>query len=403
MRKLSSIILCAALAAIAFTTVSCDPKETAKNYKLTVVSVLPDDITVSDIQEITTEVVKDAVPTTITMVASGSGFTGSSELPQGNYSVTVSGKTTDGKKSVVGTVDIALYEDMTAEIKLESVATSPLVFKTIYPTTGKQFYIVGCDSYVEIVNNSDEVQYLDQIILYAGNGGQSQPNAWQANGYENLYGGGDQGPVIAFPGNGTDFPLQPGKSVVVANNPKNHKDMGEGYENCADLSKADWDIYLAHRANDVDYEGIPNMEIVYKGPYGTMNAWGPFLGKGAFALIKLPAGMTPAEFAAKDENYMTTPGTESSARFLVFPSEYVLDAVDVWDVTGETHYPTFLATDDAQGVMGVESYSGKCVRRKVVKIENGRCYFKDTNNSSKDFLSDQPLTPGVDPTAVDAE
>jgi hypothetical protein len=81
----------------------------------------------------------------------------------------------------------------------------------------------------------------------------------------------------------------------------------------------------------------------------------------------------------------------------------VLDAVDVWDVTGETHYPTFLATDDAQGVMGVESYSGKCVRRKVVKIENGRCYFKDTNNSSKDFLSDQPLTPGVDPTAVDAE
>jgi hypothetical protein len=37
----------------------------------------------------------------------------------------------------------------------------------------------------------------------------------------------------------------------------------------------------------------------------------------------------------------------------------------------------------------------------VAKIENGRVYYKDTNNSAEDFLTDQPQTPGIAPTAVD--
>ena len=41
------------------------------------------------------------------------------------------------------------------------------------------------------------------------------------------------------------------------------------------------------------------------------------------------------------------------------------------------------------------------MRRKVSRIENGRAYYQDTNNSSNDFLNNQPLTPGQTPTQAD--
>ena len=85
----------------------------------------------------------------------------------------------------------------------------------------------------------------------------------------------------------------------------------------------------------------------------------------------------------------------------MIPSKYVLDAVDIWNNNSETHYPTFLSKDDAKGVLASTAWAGMCVRRKVSKIANGRAYYQDTNNSSNDFLTNQPLTPGVKPTVAD--
>ena len=85
----------------------------------------------------------------------------------------------------------------------------------------------------------------------------------------------------------------------------------------------------------------------------------------------------------------------------MIPSKYVLDAVDIWNSSNENNYATFLSKDDAQGVLASTAWAGKCVRRKVTKIVNGRAYYQDTNNSANDFLNNQPLTPGVKPTEVD--
>ena len=111
--------------------------------------------------------------------------------------------------------------------------------------------------------------------------------------------------------------------------------------------------------------------------------------------------MTPEAYAADPANLQTTPNSTSTMQFLMIPSKYVLDAVDIWNNDNETHYPTFLPKDDAQGVSASETWAGKCIRRKVSKIVNGRAYYQDTNNSSNDFLNNQPLTPGVKPTEVD--
>lgn len=327
------------------------------------------------------------------------------ELPQGQYKVTVTGKVADEAKAYLsGSTSVDLYVNTPVTVNLQKVMQSSLIFKTIHNSGSKQYYMH--ESYFEIVNNSDEVQYLDNLILTAPAGNQQTANAWQANGYEDLYACG-QGSVVAFPGNGHDYPLQPGESVLIANDATNHKlaygedaSQAADYASCPDLSNADWEIYLNYNANDVDY-AAPNLKTIFhNNKY--MFAFGLGVSGRSYVLAKLPEGMTPEAYAALESSVMYEPGTSSTTMtYLVIPSKYVLDAVDIYDPETENHYPTFLPQDDATGVKGNPMYSAKCIRRKVTKIENGRPYYQDTNNSAADFLRDQPLTPGETPTSVD--
>ena len=102
-----------------------------------------------------------------------------------------------------------------------------------------------------------------------------------------------------------------------------------------------------------------------------------FLGRGIATCAKAPIKACP-EAAYSNWGRVYT-AEMSSLAVLVFP----------------------LPQDDATGVKGNPMYSAKCIRRKVTKIENGRPYYQDTNNSAADFLRDQPLTPGETPTSVD--
>lgn len=409
MKKSLKFFGIAAVAALALLATSCEKKDTAKNYTLTVNFSLPDGV--SSVSGLTVEATKGSKTTTLTVEETENGYTAVATLSQGNYSISVSG-TASVSSRVIGTADVSLYEDVETSITLSVVIESPLLIKAFQYSPGALYYVNGSDTWIEIVNNSDETQYLDQLIIVGGMGGQKAANAWQANGLEHLYGGASQSPVFAFPGKGTDYPLEPGKSVVLANNPKNHKVKDDGgeivpdpdHENCADLSNADWEFYCDYNANDVDYEGIPNLECIFYS-YKYQANWGQNFFCNAAMLIKLPEGVTPSQYVANEDNLMTTPGTTSDTQFLVFPNEYVLDAVDIWDADEEVHYPTFLAIDDAQGILGTGAWEGNAVRRKVAKIENGRAYYKDTNNSSKDFVSAKggTIVPAAVPTAADAE
>ena len=349
----NGVIAMMAVCGLAFVSCSEDNDEGMKSYKLTVSYSLPSDVEASNVEELKLILGSTAKNDTLSLDANPKEI----ELPQGQYKVTVTGKVADEAKA----------------------------------------YLSGSTS---------EVQYLDNLILTAPTGNQQTANAWQANGYEDLYACG-QGSVVAFPGNGHDYPLQPGESVLIANDATNHKlaygeDVSQAadYASCPDLSNADWEIYLDYNANDVDYDA-PNLKtIFYNNQY--MFAFGLGVSGRSYVLAKLPEGMTPEAYAALESSVMYEPGTSStSMSYLVIPSKYVLDAVDIYDPETENHYPTFLPQDDATGVKGNPMYSAKCIRRKVTKIENGRPYYQDTNNSAADFLRDQPLTPGETPTSVD--
>lgn len=396
MKKYLNFLLMSVIAIACMTAFqSCsDDDNVPQSYNLTINLDFKDGLTLDNIsalnivatndkgQEQTIEV--KAASTTITVI-------------EGQYKLVAGGKVKDEAAAyVTSNTSVNVYSETTATVSLEKSIQSPIIFKAIYSTGGIMGYVV--DQYFEIVNNSDEVQYLDGLILSSPQGKQSSANAWQASGYTDIYECG-QGVVIAFPGSGKEHPLEPGQSIVLANDATNHKDLaGEGNA-CPDLSKADWEVYISNVNGEVDYTA-PNVEIIFQNN-AYMKAFGlGFFGRG-YLIARCPEGMTPKQFAEDKSNIMTTPNTTSKTEYLMMPSKYVLDAVDIWDAQSTDHYGTFQANDDAQGILASTAWSGKCIRRKVSKIENGRAYYQDTNNSANDFINNADLTPGKTPTTAD--
>lgn len=383
--KIFAAVLVAGLSA-AFTACSSDNGGGVKSYPVSVNLSLGDGLAIDNISNLQLIVKSDkGVNDTIDVA----GLQTPLVLKQGVYDFSVTGKVKDEATAfVTGLAKANVYNETAVSVPVSKAYQSTLIFKTIYNAGGKQYYIK--DSFFEIVNNSDEVQYLDNVILASALAGQSTENAWQANGITDLYPMG-HGAVLAFPLSGTDYPLMPGQSIIIANDAANHADADHADDpNCPDLSKADWEVYLDYNSQEVD-NPAKNLKVIF-----TNNKYMPMWGFGvqsiALALVKLPDGVTPEDFAADANNFQTTPGTTTSQEYMMIPSKYVLDAVDVWNPNASEHYGFFLPKDDKQGVLCSDSYAGKCERRKVSNIVNGRKYYQDTNNSSEDFLTNQPLT-----------
>lgn len=381
------------VAGTAFFAACSSDDDGPKSYPVNVKVSLPSGLSASDVSNLKLVYSSDKGKTdTIDMTSETTSFV----AVQGVYTFYVTGKVKNEANGYVsGTTTANVYSEASVTVPTSKIQSSTLIFKTIFNAGTKMGYVK--DTYFEIVNNSDEVQYLDGVILLHNGANQKQANAWQANGYTSVYPTG-QGAVVAFPGSGHDYPLQPGQSVLIANDAVNHAELS-GAENAPDLSKADWEIYLDYNSREVDYPA-PNLDVLFtNNKY--MAAWGLGFFAGAFMLARLPEGVTPEAFAAYSANFMTTPGTTSTMLSMIMPAAYILDAVEIYDRDATEHYNYFLPADDAKGVTGCDIYSGKCVRRKVTKVVNGRAYYQDTNNSANDFLTEQPLTPGVTPSTAD--
>ena len=366
---------------------SCDKSEDngVKSHQLTVKFTMNDGLSAEKLSSMRLIVSNDKGMNDTLNVKEGASFT----FKQGQYRLIVTAKVTDEAAAYAqGTADVALFAEQTTTVSLHKVVKSPLLFKAIYTAGAKQRYLQ--DSYFEIVNNSDEVQYLDGLILSAPQGTQIQKNAWQSHGIENLYACG-QGTVVAFPGSGKEHPILPDQSVLIANDAANHKELSEGESKCPDLSKADWEIYLDKAKGDVDYPA-PNLKVLFYNNTA-MKSFGIGVFGRAYILARCPEGMSVDDFAANPSNLMTMPGTTATMQYLMIPSSYVLDAVDVWKRNSSTHYPVFLPKDDAEGVLQADTWSGKGIQRKVSKTENGRKYYQDTNHSANDWDSNVTLHP----------
>ncbi len=395
---------------------SCDKDDSVTTYyDLSVSVVLPEDVQAADITSGSVVVINEQTGREYSSNEILSEY--SFELPGGTYSVTASfrNENVGSAVSYSASKSVGVYDATSISLELVKSVSSGLIFKEVYynmvKPNGKTPYMR--DQFMEIYNNSDEVQYLDNCVVGILEGSQAKlPSCWMIDGelmkeYALTY------YTIAFIGSGTDYPLQPGKSVVIAGQAQNHiAETAASYDSSVDgammspvdLSNADYEVFLGDYkpAVSIDNPNVPNMPVIYAN--GTQNYWTlPYTGN-AIILAKLPADVSPIDYAKDDANFKERPdGALSGTKYLMIPQEYVLDGLNIVNNSDKADQRVIrLRPEVDAGIVYCEAaYKGKSIRRKVERVENGRAIFKDTNNSTEDFLRDQVPTPGVIPTVAD--
>lgn len=242
------------------------------------------------------------------------------------------------------------------------------------------------DKYIKITNNTEEVLYIDGLLLVKSKFMTNEKEDYQPlNMNADFY----AEAILQFPGSGKDYPVEPGKSIIFAEYAINHQELNA---NSIDLSKADFEKYFESNS-DVNNPQVTDLINIYD--QLVIHNQGYF----AYALVRLPEGRTADIFNGENLDYVhdysydfvfgdiTTPMPDTAIKI---PNEYVIDVVNLgveeshlWNVTSpslDMGYAYVSKFDD-----NAARY-GKSVRRKVIgKNSKGLDILMDTNNSSVDF------------------
>ncbi len=278
-----------------------------------------------------------------------------------------------------------------------------LVFKEIYYTgsktsAGSNYY---SDQFHEIYNNSDEVIYLDGLCIGLTLPLGSTATTW-VNGDGSIM---DRIPLtfhaLMFPGTGQTYPLQPRTSVVLAMDAIDHKTDPLGNpQSPVNMAGAQFETFIEAPGKDTDAPQAANLTIMYT-TSATMVDWLHSVSGQGVILFRLPTGLNWQTFVADPANFMTQPGSTSATLYMMVHKDWVIDGVECNRPEEDKRFKRLPTSVDAGMTWSLATYNSKSVRRKVEKILDGKVIYKDTNNSTNDFLNDQTPTPFVHPTAVD--
>ena len=296
---------------------------------------------------------------------------------------------------VLSTTAGAELEKVSLEQSWRDIEPGELLIEEIYfagsalPTTGKPDKHNG-DQYIKITNNSEELLYADGIII-------SEAKYPSTLNYEFLEPIKDKycgvGTAYVIPGNGTDVPVKPGTSLIIANNALNHTETNP---NAFDLSNADFEWYdksTVAAQQDIDNPDVPNLDVwfSYTNSYFVLHKQG-FQG----LIISLPPYGIGMDNFLKDYKWEGDYINHSKAgdfnmsisKAYKIPNQWVIDGVNLslevkffansWDDSIDSGYTGCGKIDQDP-----DKY-GKSVLRK--KNENGKLI--DTNNSTNDFTRD---------------
>jgi len=304
------------------------------------------------------------------------------EVPQGIYSLSVEGKSEDVNSAnflnfQAATREVAISgAEMLHQCVLEhSVSGDGWLFREIYfsgsTTTNNKSY--WQDQYFEIYNNSNEVLYADGLTVAESDyTNTSDNNIWS----DLLPGTVAVGTLYSVPGNGTDYPVNPGSSIILASNGINHKVVNENSP--VDLSNADFEWYDEHNL-DTDVPEVPNLikHFSYSATVWILHT------RGYKAYILFHPGEEMSEFMNKNFVRSFTASGSETVRVGV-PIKSVYDAVEISQPEGPASKALPAGLDKGFSYCNGANL-GVCIKRRVAGEENGRVILQDTNNSSVDF------------------
>lgn len=301
-------------------------------------------------------------------------------LITGIYNVTVSAQYASSgfAFNYIGTANnVSIGETNTAcVVPVTASRSSALVFKEIHYNASKNErgkpYLK--DTYFEVYNNSDQTVYADGLCL--GDAMSCKVHDFSASA--GLTGKPEDYVFIGtyiwqIPGSGTQYPIAPGESFVIAAWAKDHS----AEAHTVDLSTAEFETvcqkYLDKGQTDCN---AVNMTLVCTiKATGLANQLGQFTGA-AWVLF------SPSVPLRKDGHYLESNAPNNYGQEVL--KSDVLDAVDC--VKNETADKRLPADIDAGKIWCKGTGGNQSIVRKVASTEkDGRKVFQDTNNTSEDF------------------
>lgn len=397
MNKLRLFLFVATATVLTFS--SCKKEE--KKYKLTVNVTNPDGFKTKQAENVWVFVKNNNSDRTDSLKTKQAGTVLFENLSGGVYTISASLSLNKTEAEALTGIEkelqlnasensVSIVADQTVNLELKGARIGDLVFKEIYYTgsktpSGKTYF---SDQYYEIYNNSTDIIYADGLCLGVANAWMTKPTV---NVFLKEYP--DQTAVESFwyiPGGGKDHPIEPGKSIIIAQDGINHKTDPLGNPNSpVDLSDADWETYVKRKDNkDIDQPNVPNLELGFANFLGF--DWLTSVFGSAYLIFRIDGDIK--EYV--EANKVPRPGSSSKRRYVLVANDKIIDGVQAYKDDSETSMPKLHAVIDAGFTFDPEgTYTGKCIRRKVKVVYGGRTIYQDTNNSTEDFLKSQECKP----------
>jgi Protein of unknown function (DUF4876) len=364
---------------------SCNDDNEVKPVAVTVNLSYPSDYLV---------VAKEGIETKLTSTTGGPEYTGTSDsngkvvftsVIPGAYSLTATQSLNatqawayTGKFNVPITLNgqanitvIAETPEQQFNQQISGVPAGSLVFKEVYYAGVPNFYF--SDQFVEVYNNTNAVIYLDGLCIadIYGISGQINPGDTPTpfqNDASHVY----ANSVWQISGTGTQHPLQPGQSIIIAQDGINHTEQNTNSK--VNLATANWETYNQRDDNrDIDSPTAPNLTRLYFTGGFDWNV--PVFGPG---LVLFRTN----NFASLEQ--VAIPGSTAAPRIKI-PNNLVIDAFEGLRDAQSGTFKRIPASLDAGFVFTSNTYTGESFRRKLAVTVDGRKILQDTNNSTNDF------------------
>lgn len=315
----------------------------------------------------------------------------SAALEPGVYSIQVSGVTENAGQEyyLTGTVTSApVYEDISKEesksnkdywVNIRPSKVGSLVFSEIYYCGIAPYYFR--DQTYQICNNGDEVVYLDGVCfaqLFPEFATSIKPSWPEEEGLDNYT---YATWVWQFPGSGSEYPLNPGESVVVVQEARNHL---ESNALSIDNSMAEWECNTDGGERGRDNAKVPNMPYIFYTSFNSLQ-WLTSVFGSAFALYKPDGDIITDEYYSKNGPNVCSEINES-AKYARIEANSIIDGVECLPNMNSMQMKRIPGFVDAGATSVNDRYVGKSICRKVLSYRaDGTPVYQDTNNSTNDF------------------
>lgn len=396
--KKSLLTLCFAMLSLTFVTTACSSDDNSSENTQQQKSTLNISFQGVDIE---------SVPgLTIEFLETNSGTKGdkiitapttSIVLDRGSYKISVNGKVVlkNGEEVEVGgntAVDLVQNEqtlaiNLTIKAFSEDFIIEEVFFTGVKTVEGKPY---NNGRYFKLTNNTDKVLKTGGLLIC-----QSEFNTTlNHNVTPDIKSEAFAVQAVLMIPEEYSKEVQPGDFIVIADIAQNHKQPNIP---AFDLTGADYEFPNLDNPHlgQVDNPAVPNAVVIYT----KMNFNMFFLhsqGAESYAIARFPEGVTVDNWIADymyEYEYLNKAGNITKKKTLKIPNTWILDGVNS-AITEKWIHNTLDASIDSgwTGCGKIESDPsrfGKTIRRKVVgKMENGKNMYKDTNNSTIDFIRD---------------